>query len=331
MNSIEVLPSDFAPTEVVAPENLVTETYIMKANSVKPYYDPAELTLWLNVGFDGDDAYIQGLASDANSDASQLWVKATKNEAGQYVIPANQFMGSVSFWMSNNDYYFTAVDAEGKMVDALLDFDPEKSQFSTAQTLVLNALLTEVNPYETFTDVTITKFNEVATSPADPTIKQIDFGEWSSGITCIIPAVDNNGETQNPQKLFYTVWTEKDGQQAPYTFKADMYYGVDEDATEVPYSFNYSSWDSSHYIYFQDGVEECATWSKVGIQSIYYGGGECNKSAVVWIDNPNSSGISDIKSDMESGKAVMYNIAGQRLYAPQKGLIIINGRKVLMK
>lgn len=93
MNSIEVLPSDFAPTAVVAPENLVTETYIMKANSVKPYYDPAELTLWLNVGFDGDDAYIQGLASDANSDASQLWVKATKNEAGQYVIPANQFMG----------------------------------------------------------------------------------------------------------------------------------------------------------------------------------------------------------------------------------------------
>ncbi len=92
-----------------------------------------------------------------------------------------------------------------------------------------------------------------------------------------------------------------------------------------------SSWDGSHYIYFQDGVEECATWSKVGIQSIYYGGGECNKSAVVWIDNPNSSGISDIKSDVESGKAVMYNIAGQRLYAPQKGLIIINGRKVLMK
>jgi hypothetical protein len=34
---------------------------------------------------------------------------------------------------------------------------------------------------------------------------------------------------------------------------------------------------------------------------------------------------------VESGKAVMYNIAGQRLYAPQKGLIIINGRKVLMK
>ena len=331
LNSIEVVPADYVPTAVVAPENLVTDTYVLKANSLKPYYDPAELTLWLKVGFDGDDAYIQGLAADANSSADQLWVKATKNEAGQYVIPANQFMGTVSFWMSNNDYYFTALDADGKMVDAVFDYNAEKSQFTTAQTLILNGLLTDVYAYQTFTDVIITKFNELAASPADPTIMSIDFGEWSSGISCMIPAVDGNGETLNPQKLFYTVWVEKDGQQAPYTFKADMYYGIDVDATEVPYSFNYSTWDGSHNIYFQDGVDVCNTWSKVGIQSIYYGAGECNKSAVVWIDNPNASGIIDIASDSNAGKFVIYNIAGQRLDAPQKGLNIINGRKVMIK
>ena len=331
LNSIEVYPSDYVPTAVVAPENLVTDAYIMKANSLKPYYDPAELTLWVKVGFDGDDAYIQGLAADVNSDAGQLWVKATKNEAGQYVIPANQFMGSVSFWMSNNDYYFTAIDADGKMVDAVLDFDAEKSQFTTAQTLVLNGLLADVYAYQTFTDVIITKFNEVAATPADPIINSIDFGEWSSGISCSIPAVDSNGETLNPQKLFYTVWVEKDGQQSPYTFKAEMYWAIDEDATEVPYSFNYSSWDGSHSIYFQDGVEECGTWTKVGIQSIYYGGGECNKSSLVWIENPNASGICNLETDGDAGKYVIYNIAGQRLDAPQKGLNIINGRKVVIK
>ena len=331
LNSIEVFPADFAPTAIVAPEDLVTDTYILTANSEKPYYDPAELTLWLKVGFDGDDAYIQGLVADVNTDADQLWVKATKNEAGQYVIPANQFMGSVSFWMSSNDYYFTALDADGKMVDAVLDFDAEKSQFTTAQTLIINGLLADVYAYQTLTNVVITKFNEVATSPADPIIMSIDFGEWSSGFSCTIPSVDNNGETLNPQKLFYTVWFEKDGQQAPYTFKADMYWAIDEDATEVPYSFNYSSWDGSHNIYFQDGVEECNTWTKVGVQSIYYGGGECNKSSVVWIDTPNASGISNIETDNNAGKFVIYNIAGQRLDAPQKGLNIINGRKVVIK
>ena len=332
LNSIEVFPAEYVPTAIVAPENLVTDTYIMKAHSEKPYYDPAELTLWLKVGFDGADAYIQGLAADANSSADQLWVKATKNEAGQYVIPANQFMGSVSFWMSNNDYYFTALDANGNMVDAVLDFDAEKSQFSTSQALVLNALLSEVYAYQTFTNVIITKFDEVAASPADPTIKSIDFGEWSSGFSCMIPTEGSNGETLNPQKLFYTVWYEKDGQQSPYTFKADMYYGIEEDTTEVPFSFNYSTWDGSHNIYFQDGVEECNTWTKVGIQSIYYGCGECNKSSVVWIENPNTSGISDdIMTEVQSGKAVIFNIAGQRLDAPKKGLNIINGRKVLVK
>ncbi len=34
------------------------------------------------------------------------------------------------------------------------------------------------------------------------------------------------------------------------------------------------------------------TWTKVGIQSIYYGGGVCNKSSVVWADTPNDAGIS---------------------------------------
>ena len=78
-------------------------------------------------------------------------------------------------------------------------------------------------------------------------------------------------------------------------------------------------------------MDVCGAWTKVGIQSIYYGGGECNKSAVVWIDNPNADAINDIKADTEAGRAVIFNVAGQRLDAPQKGLNIINGRKVLVK
>ena len=332
LNSIEVFPADYVPTAVKAPEDLVTETYIFKANSEKPYYDPAELTLWVKVGFDGDDAYIQGLAADINENADELWVKATKNEAGQYVIPANQFMGSVAFWMSDNDYYFTATDAEGKMVDAVLDFDAEKSQFSTSQTLVLNAMLTEVYPYQTFTYVTITKFNEVAATPADPTITKIDFGEWSHSITCDIPTVGINGETLNPKKLFYTVWIEKDGKQTPYTFAADMYWNFEEDMSEVPYDINYNSWDSSHGIYFNDDPSVFETWEKVGIQSIYYGADECKKSYIDWIENPTCTvGINNITDDKKSGKAVIYNLAGQRIDVPRKGLNIINGKKVMIK
>ena len=331
LNSIEVYPTDYVPTAVVAPENLTTDTYIFTAKSLKPYYDPEDLTLWVKAGFDGDDAYIQGLAGNYNSSAKDLWVKATKNAEGKYVIPANQFMGSVVFWKNSMDLYFTAIDADNNMVDAVLDFDAEQGKFTTAQSLVINNSLTELNPQQTFTDVVLTKFDEVAATPADPTLDLIEFNENSHFISCSLPTVDVNGATLNPGELFYTVWIEKDGQQTPYVFSSPMYYGFDEPASELPYTTNYNSWDGSHCIYFYEDAPVYEAWSKVGIQTIYYGGSECKKSNISWIDNPQATGICNIENDANNGKATIFNLGGQRLSAPQKGLNIINGRKVILK
>lgn len=330
INSIEVYPTDYIPTAVEAPEGLVTDTYIFQARSEKPYYDPADLTLWVKAGFDGDDVYIQGLASDYNSSTSELWVKATKNEAGQYVIPANQFMGSVAFWMSTIDCYFTAVDAQGNMVDAVLDYDAEKCQFTTDQPLVINASLTELSPQQTFTGVTITKFNEVAATPADPTMNSLTFDEWSHYITFYIPQVGTEGETLNPQKLFYTIWIQGVNGVEPYVFSPDMYWGFDGDTTELPWSQYYSSWDNAHSIYFYDDAAVFEGWAKVGVQSIYYGADEVRKSAISWIETPFYTGIDNITTGQTTGKAI-YNISGQRIAAPAKGLNIINGQKVMIK
>ena len=330
INSIEVYPTDYIPTAVEAPEGLVTDTYIFQARSEKPYYDPADLTLWVKAGFDGDDVYIQGLASDYNSSTSELWVKATKNETGQYVIPANQFMGSVSFWMSTIDCYFTAVDAQGNMVDAVLDYDAEKGQFTTDQPLVINASLTELNPQQTFTGVTITKFNEVAATPADPTMNSLTFDEWSHYITFYIPQVGTEGETLNPQKLFYTIWIQSGNGVEPYVFSPDMYWGFDGDTTELPWSQYYSTWDNAHSIYFYDDAAVFEGWAQVGVQSIYYGGDEVRKSAISWIETPFYTGIDNISTEQTTGKAI-YNISGQRITAPAKGLNIINGQKVMIK
>ena len=48
------------------------------------------------------------------------------------------------------------------MMDAVLDFDAWNLQFSTAQTLVLNGSQTEVRPFMTYTNVTITDSNSFA-------------------------------------------------------------------------------------------------------------------------------------------------------------------------
>lgn len=332
LNNIVVYPGDDVPTVVEVPEGLAIEAYVFKATAVEAKQDPADEVAEpynniVQIGFDGNDAYIQGL----NGDDPDQWVKATKNEAGQYVIPANQYMGTIDlFGMYYFDYFFTAVDAEGNMVDAVFDFDAEKSLFTNAQTLVLNGAVSELDPYITFTDVTIEKFVEVAATPADPTIEAVNFADTSyPNIYCSIPAVGSNGEVLNPSKLFYTVWIEKNGEKTPYTFTAAAYnQDFTEDVTEVPYTHDgYDIYSGGEIIYFEESLEELATWTKVGIQTIYKGAGEEHKSNIVWLDN--ATAISAVKAD--NGKAVIFNLAGQRLSAPQKGLNIINGRKVMIK
>ena len=46
--------------------------------------------------------------------------------------------------------------------------------------------------------------------------------------------------------------------------------------------------------------------------------------------DPTTTGISTVKAD-NLQNAVIYNLAGQRLQTVQKGLNIINGRKVMVK
>ena len=45
----------------------------------------------------------------------------------------------------------------------------------------------------------------------------------------------------------------------------------------------------------------------------------------------NSTGVNDVRSKMEEGRGEFYNLNGQRVAQPTKGLYIVNGKKVLVK
>ena len=338
INSIIIKTDDFVPTPVEVPEGLETEIYTFSAKAIeagKEEEGAQDYSFLSEVGFDGDNIYIKGLSTDT----SDMWMKATKNAEGKYVIPANQYLGQLSFFgMYIFDYFIAAVDEAGNAVDVVLDYDAANNKFTTSQTVVLNSSLTEWDPYQTFTEVAFTKFAEVAATPADPTLEAINFtGVNYPNIYCSIPTEGTNNEILNTNKLFYTVWIEKNGQQTPYTFTTTLYpQDFDEDVVEVPYKHDgYDLYAGGEIIYFEESEEELTSWSKVGIQSIYYGAGECRKSNIVWLENGSADGISDIKADMHNGNAVIYNLAGQRIANGQKptakGLYIINGKKVMVK
>ncbi|MBO7141333.1 MAG: choice-of-anchor J domain-containing protein [Prevotella sp.] len=289
-----------------------------------------EYTYQMQVGFDGNDVYFSGM----NDNVADMWMKGTLSEDGKTVtIPASQYMGKLSFYGYDFDYFISAMDEESEMADIVLNYDAETFTFTTDQTVVLNGKKNDWDPYQTFTNVVITKMEEFAATPADPTFESYDFTKEAgyNKIYAKVPAEDVDGNELVTSKLFYIVWFEKDGVEQPYTFSAELYdYDFEEDVTEVPWSYDgYDIYKGGEIIYLEDDPEELATWTKVGIQSVYYGGGERNESNIVWSDGNTTTGIAEAKTD--SKNAVIFDLQGRRVIAPAKGLYIVNGKKVVLK
>ena len=167
------------PVPVTAPEELVTETWNVKSTIYYSEEESDEYATEVQVGFDGDDAYIQGI--DWN--AAALFIKATKNADGKYVVPAMQYMGEIGFW-SKTKYYFTAIDENGEFVDAVFSYNENTQTFSTEQTLV-----TSKSQYELTASVTL----KGLTTIKNPNV--VVAYSWDAGTEVGGKAVASDGES----------------------------------------------------------------------------------------------------------------------------------------
>ncbi len=286
----------------------------------------------IQVGFDGKDVYFQGFTDDI----SDFWVKGTMSEDGTTVtIPANQYLGTYDvggYGMWTYDYYLAAVDEDNNIEDVVLTYDADANTFSTDQMLVLHDKWYMLGtPYQSFLAVDITMVEEIAATPADPSITSMKIADATYPYICLdIPTIDTDGNDLVVAKLFYTVWYEKNGTVQQFVVTADEYSKVEEDMTEVPYVYDdaYDIYRGGERFYINP-TNEAATWTKIGVQSIYYGGGECNKSNIVWSDELNYDGIVSISAN--GNNAVIYDMQGRRVKNPTRGIFITNGKKVLVK
>ena len=134
-------------------------------------------------------------------------------------------------------------------------------------------------------DIIITRFTEVAATPADP-----EFGEFKYAGTSYprvyftISTVSTTGEDLNPDKLSYIFFTDKAGEIDTLVLDPSQYEELSEPMSEIPYNFS-DGWDVYNYLlYFHQGEEEVRSWDNLGLQSIYRGAGEEHKSNIVWYD-----------------------------------------------
>ena len=300
--------------QVTAPENLKTDEWAISAKN--NFGEP--VAGYLNIGFDGYDVYLQGLCTSV----PQAWIKGYLNgktitfEGDQYIgiYDGGQFA-----------YYEFYLCPEG----ATFKYDAEAGKMTAEGEIYVYTNGSNLKG-DVYNDPVITKVVEKAATPAMPSITEIYESFTGPIIFFTIPTVDVDGEAMVSGKLNYQLLKEVGQDISPVTFDPANYPNLTEPMDIFAYGFTDGADFFPTYIYLKQ--PDFSTWKKIGLQAIYNGGGESNKSEVFWFENPLfTDGISEVTPDRKTDKTLVFNLAGQRLAAPRKGLNIINGKKVVVK
>ena len=311
------------PTEqlVTPPAGLSTQEYQFKATSIEYNMDGTVAAMtpvsWnVRVGFSGQDVYIQGL--------TQLfpdsWVKGTKHD-DYYLFDAGQFYGKSSL---GQKFYFGSLIFNTL---ASMDMAWNSSTFTFSGGsfyLILNSQVAVSAPYEVYAGVTITRIPDVAAVPANPEI--VEYQPYNTaaqyGYVCFnVPTVDADGKGILMDKLGYNVFTEAAGTVSQMTFQAPLYANVSVPMNTVPYMFEdgYDFYRGGSFVALYDPDN---TFDKIGVQSVYEGGGAQNLSEVVWYTIKESTdGIQAPTTEVVVSESYT-DLMGRRVSDSYKGVVI---------
>lgn len=324
--------------KVDVPQDLATESYLFTStyiyfemddnNEAQTVQEPWQAPV--SVGFHGDDLYIQGLAGNVPDG----WCKATKNAAGQYVIPAGQYLGDydVLGWGAYvYPHYMAAIDRSYNLIDVTLDYNAADGTITTNQTIVMNRKEAVYDPYSFYRTVTLKKVVEREATPANP---QFTFQASASSTGAsqyytaeiFVPLLDTDGQPLLSDKLAYQFFCTKDGENQPVVFPASKYKYLNADVSELPYGFTDGFDFSSYTIYFESlGLDELKSWSRLGMQSIYRGLGVEHRSDIVWFDLSKfwgSQGIEAVTQQPTDATITYYDLQGRPVSDDTRGLVL---------
>ena len=157
-----------------------------------------------------------------------------------------------------------------------------------------------------------------AMTPADPSFYRISNTNEFTSLRIVVPTVDVDGKELNTNNLFLNVILN----DKPYTFTPDKYVGLTADLTDIPYGYtdpNYDIWYSSSTgrftIYFYE-----LGWGKVGVQTIYTGGGETRRSNIVYIDY--AAGVEGVEAAKDIENVEYFDLYGRSIQPAEGGLAI---------
>ena len=290
------------PELVELPEGVEAAEYHFEA--LDTYYKE-NVDYPVQVAFDKTDVYFQGLSSSV----PDAWVKGTL-ENGVVTLPENQYMGVYESFFGDSEIFFGG---------ATFVYNAEKATFTSEQGFITTS---EDYPFDEFSNVVITKVVEKVATPATPSILKMEYDdEYGFIVYPDVPLTDTEGNYLLSTELSYQLYVDKNGVVEPYVLKTSDYEKLSENMTAIPYVFT-DDWDIEANAYLVYVYGDVQNWSKIGVKSIYTGGGETRESAIGWYDVDYNllTGIQALTQN--TNNVVYYDMQGCQTTASAKGLLI---------
>lgn len=288
-------PSD-PVTVVEAPEGLVTEEYSISARN---YADDADVNGSVFIGFDGNDVYVKGLCTWI----PDAWVKGTL-DGTTVTFAKGQYFGNYG---GTYDMYLNVL----RNADVVFTYDSEAGTFTAQNELFL--VDNSQYYFDSYRGAVLTKVTEVAATPADPSITGLRNTNYGYVVLFNVPTVDTEGNGMVSSKLSYQFFTDVEHTVTPLTFTSATHSKLSEDMTIIPYGFteDYDFYDGQIYLnelYSED-------WNKIGIKSIYTGGGETHETEIQWLTLKKYAeeiALDNLNSEITTAEALVADEANTR-------------------
>lgn len=344
-SSVEVYKGEVVePEVVVVPDGLETKKYTWTATLIEysedqetgestPVY--TEESLFVNIGLDGDDVYVQGLCVDM----PEAWVKGTK-EGNVVTFPTGQYFGEQAVLWFSYKHFFVGYNFDAEAIeDVVADYDEETDTYTVRNWIIDNEGQNALNPFLIHTDNVWGAFKEVQGKPQNPEISSVNLSGSYPNVRLNIPLTDVNGNTMNPDKVFYRIFSDFDKTISQLEFTPEDYESLEETLTEIPYNYD-DDWDiyrGGSIVYLnQAGIADA---NRIGVQIVNYSGmdvpanpagrtvldvdGIENESDIIWFKVKNYTGIDDINANVFATGVRYFNAAGQQSKTPFRGVNIV--------
>lgn len=257
----------FSTTEPEQPEVVELPDGVEPVEYALTYtaYDGSQGSGSAAVAVDGDDVYFQGFSTYL----PEAWIKGTK-DGNTVTFPEEQYLGN---YAGAYDSYFYG---------GTFTFNPDDDSYA-AEGAVYSVI--GGSSYDLYTvDPVLKKVVERAATPADPSISEIYASQYGDEVMFDVPVVDTDGEGLVASKLYFQFYIDIEKEISPLTFYAgDDFPYLDEDMDEIPYGFKDD--DGEGYDFYPGEIflnMDHDDWNRIGIKSIYYGGGEKHETEIQW-------------------------------------------------